>query len=153
RLQAIGEARIVLEGSMRSDSVMQADSLPAVGNRTRAPWIAALAALFLAAVGWWQWLKPRGAEPHPVTRFTAATVQTNGFGVPSLSRDGTLLAYHSGNQFYVRSMDRLEARPVQGMEGAIANDVRFSPDNQWLAFTTNGQLRKVPLAGGAALTL
>src|SRR5262249_35869518 len=31
RLQAIGEARIVLEGSMRSDSVMQADSLPAVG--------------------------------------------------------------------------------------------------------------------------
>ena len=59
------------------------------------------------------------------------------------------------NQIYLRSMVDPVARPVPGTENG--RFPVFSPDGQWLAFFAGTaspfQLKKVPVAGGAPLTL
>jgi serine/threonine-protein kinase len=48
-------------------------------------------------------------------------------------------------------MDQLSATPISGTSGA--SSPFFSPDGQWVGFTADGELRKVPLVGGPAVTL
>jgi len=49
-------------------------------------------------------------------------------------------------QIFVRPLDRDDARPLAGTEGARA--LAVSADGQWVAFWADGALKKVPLAGG-----
>ncbi|PYV40297.1 MAG: hypothetical protein DMG09_07115, partial [Acidobacteria bacterium] len=75
--------------------------------------------------------------------------------VVALSPDGSRLVYVANRagaqQLYVRPIDRLEATPIPGTEGA--ESPFFSPDGQSLGFFAEGKLKKVSLSGGAALTL
>jgi serine/threonine-protein kinase len=48
-------------------------------------------------------------------------------------------------------MDRLEATPIPGTDGAVAPF--FSPDSLWIGFFAEGKLKKAPLGGGAIVTL
>ena len=48
-------------------------------------------------------------------------------------------------------MDQLEPIPIPGTEGA--DNPFFSPDGQWVGFFAGGKLKKVPISGGAPLTL
>ncbi len=64
---------------------------------------------------------------------------------------GSLLTSLAITQLYLRPMDSLEARPIPGTEGAV--NPFFSPDGQWLGFFAGGKLKKVPVSGGAAVTL
>ena len=76
--------------------------------------------------------------------------------VIAVSDDGRYFAYVAarGNQqlVFVRAIDEAEARPVTGTDGASAL-FSFSPDGQWLAFGVAGDLRKIPVGGGAPLSL
>ena len=54
-------------------------------------------------------------------------------------------------QLYLRQLDREEAQPIAGTEGATAPVV--SADGQAVAFYANGAIRRVPLAGGPVTTL
>jgi serine/threonine-protein kinase len=56
-----------------------------------------------------------------------------------------------GLQLYARAMDQLTARPIAGTSGG--GSPFFSPDGQSVGFAANGELRRVPLAGGPAVTL
>jgi serine/threonine-protein kinase len=155
RLQAIGEARIVLN---RPDAPQPVHPQT---DRRPAPWIVATAALAaLAAAGWWMALKPRPAGSKPVMRFATTIAEAKGgfWPVPILSRDGKLLAYESANRIYIRRINEFEAKPVAGTEGtsdSIPPSFCFSPDDEWIAFESDKytQLRKVPVNGGAPLTL
>ncbi len=59
-------------------------------------------------------------------------------------RDGT-------RSLYVRELDRDEARPVPGTDGARA--LAVSPDGKWAAFWADGALKKVSLGGGPVALL
>ena len=48
-------------------------------------------------------------------------------------------------------MDQLGATPMAGTRGG--SNPFFSPDGQWVGFWAGGELRKVPLGGGPAVTL
>jgi len=97
----------------------------------------------------------------PVTRLVVplpATDRLAGLDVSSVavSPDGTHLVYVASSssaiqQLYVRAMDGLETRPISGTEGA--SNPFFSPDGQWVGFFAGGKLKKVPITGGATLTL
>jgi serine/threonine-protein kinase len=52
---------------------------------------------------------------------------------------------------YVRRLAQLQATALAGTTGA--RDPFFSPDGQWLGFFADGKLKKISVAGGAAVTL
>jgi serine/threonine protein kinase len=98
------------------------------------------------------------SQPSPsaesVTRFTIDA--PIGFAPEmTLSPDGQILAYvargSASNQIYLRSFDRFEAIPLQGSEPAV-NPV-FSPLGKWVAYYSQGKVKKQPVAGGTAVPL
>jgi serine/threonine-protein kinase len=54
-------------------------------------------------------------------------------------------------RLHLRSIDRFEATPIRGTEAG--DGPFFSTDGRWLGFFSGGSLKKVALAGGAAMTL
>jgi eukaryotic-like serine/threonine-protein kinase len=157
RLQAIGDWRLLEATSPELNATAPSHSrLSWISATSWAAFATAFAALF-AGVALWAWLKPAAPTAKPVTRFSM-TLPGNmfGFGSLALSRDGSLLAVAggTGKPLYLRRMDQLEARALPGTEGA--GSAAFSPDGQWIAyniFGNPGSLKKLPVAGGAALTL
>jgi eukaryotic-like serine/threonine-protein kinase len=157
RLQAIGEARIVLDSrdgwTGPSPSSVRSPLPPSRNRLILWGCAAALVAVAAAASGW---LLGRAKTPSPVvTRLSvllpvplAPHYETANV---ALSRDGGTLAYvgikNGIPSLYVRRMDEVEVRPLAGTEGA-AGPV-FSPDGAWVAFIADGKLKKVPVLGGS----
>ena len=55
-------------------------------------------------------------------------------------------------QMYSRASEQLDPAPIRGTEGGT--HPFFSPDGQWIGFnSSDGKLKKVPVGGGAPLTL
>ena len=73
----------------------------------------------------------------------------------AISPDGRRIAYtarQGGQQrLYVRPLDRFEATPLAGTDGATMPF--FSPDGRWVGFFANGKLQKVSIEGGTPVTL
>jgi Tol biopolymer transport system component/predicted Ser/Thr protein kinase len=102
-----------------------------------------------------------GAQKQkPVTRFTvrAPAGLVLGRNAPSLaiSPDGRTLVFTAGppggpTSLYKRGLDQLDAAVIPGTEDA--GDPFFSPDGGWVAFQAGGTLKKVPLSGGAPMTI
>jgi serine/threonine-protein kinase len=125
------------------------------------PWALAAVSTFVLAV-----LTIRNAmrPPQPAipntTRVTVLLPETDHLALgltPALamSPDGMRLVYAANRggstQLYLRSLDRFEATPIPGTEGA--GSPFFSPDGQSLGFSAEGKLKKVSLGGGAPLTI
>src|SRR6202521_3645350 len=166
RLRDIGDARIEIEEALVAPATAEppaaAKGIRTFGRRTL---ISSLGILLLGAAiaGLAIWnLKPSFAPPpQPVSRLVInlppgqqlAGLESG--SAVALSPDGTYLAYvarQSGNQqLYLRAMDSQEAKPIPGTEGGV--NPFFSPDGQWVGFFAGGNLKKVSVSGGAALTL
>src|SRR4051812_43360364 len=157
RLQAIGEARIVLDSTDVATGPM-ASSLRGpspTARKSRLLWGASVLVPVVAAAAA-GWLLARATIPAPVvTRLSVSlpvpispryeTVNV------ALSQDGSTLAFvgmsNGTARLYIRRMDQNEVRPLAGTEGA--GDPIFSPDGVWIAFVADGKLKKVPVLGGA----
>jgi Tol biopolymer transport system component/predicted Ser/Thr protein kinase len=151
RLQAIGEARIVMENPAQPSPLSSHSAL-----RFRpAGWIAAGVIAAVAGLSLWFARQPKPAEPRVVTHFTISLSQGagQGDGAVALSRDGSRLAFTAGTprQIFVRNMDQLEAKMIQGTTGAAY--LSFSPDGQSISFVAEAQLKKVAAAGGPVQVL
>jgi len=160
RLQAIGEARIVLDSrDGRPDPSAPSVRSPSPPSRNRLLWpgAAALMAVAAAASGWL--LARASIPPAVVTRLSVSlpVPLTPYYETPSvaLSRDGGTLAYvgidKGTTSLYVRRMDEVEVRPLAGTEGA--RGPAFSPDGAWIAFIVDGKLKKVPARGGSGTVI
>jgi len=175
RLHDIADARIEIEALGREPAAEIAQAIQPARGSARAHWWFALAGLaagaFLGAVAM-RWAQPP-ARSNPETRppllQTAIEAPANaplalgsyatsmGYDSPvvALSPDGAYLTYlakaASGTMLYLREMTSGEVRPIPGTEGAINSF--FSPDSQWLGFLTNDRVKKIPLRGGAPITL
>ena len=161
RLQAIGEARIVMENATEGGLEAEAARPQAAPAWRLALSGAAVLALGLTLGALW----PRPAlPPAPALRLSAeigadASLVTLILGAGSaavLSPDGALLAFVAEKagalpQLYVRTLEELRARPLLGTEGA--RNPFFSPDGQWIAFFADRKLKKVAVTGGAIVTL
>ncbi|HXI90434.1 MAG TPA: protein kinase [Blastocatellia bacterium] len=92
------------------------------------------------------------SEPLALTGFTPLAI---GRVAIAISPDGSNLVYvaiHNGAaQLYLRPLDRFEAKPISGTEGAY--NPFFSPDGKWVAFFADNKLKKVSLSGGEPATL
>ncbi|HET9402301.1 MAG TPA: protein kinase, partial [Candidatus Acidoferrales bacterium] len=165
RLQAIGEARITLDralsGSTEEGAVTALPPMPVW--RRALPW--ALVAVLILLVGalsfafWERWGSATTARQLMRLSVELGAADASLYAGPgsalAISPDGTVLAFtaRSGPQWslYLRRLDQSDATVVAGSEGA--RDPFFSPDGQWVAFFTADKLKKVSVAGGAAMTL
>jgi len=107
------------------------------------------------------WYVAHGESSGPSLTLKRFTIDPRPTGlnesyVPlALSPDGTKLVYAAGtfqgSQLYVRALDQLDPKPLDGTLGA--GNPFFSPDGQWIGFVASASLKKVPVSGGAVVTL
>ena len=123
----------------------------------RGPLVPALAMIAIAttALAAWGWLRPAAdASRGPGWKVSIALPDSTplGDGI-ALSRDGTTLVYDGNDQLWVRTATEVEPYPLPGGEGAGFSAI--SPDGTQVAFyhRPTGQIRVVPITGGAARTV
>jgi serine/threonine-protein kinase len=132
------------------------ETLPIAGRRSAALWTAAAvaSAVVAATVGWR--LAPRQA-PIPVRAILVPPEaqrqnQTVIDRQVALSPDGRTLVHVTGpGDLLVRRLDSLTEESIAGVTDA--RDPFFSPDGAWLGFFAGGELRKVPIHGGPAVSI
>jgi len=155
RLQAIGEARIILENPHAEPD---ADAAPTAGQliatHSRGGWIpwAISAVLLLGVAGAVAW-DFRPSPPAPITRFALTLDPGQAFtssrrGYLGISPDGAQIAYIANTQLYIRSMSEEEPRLISGVP---TGPLVFSPDSRWLLGYKPDALWRTPLTGGTPL--
>jgi Tol biopolymer transport system component len=89
------------------------------------------------------------APESPVRRFfipvAAAEGQPRLEGV-TLSPDGKHIAYTFDGKLWLRDLDKVDPRPIEGSEGA--REPFWSPDGAHVAYVTDGKLWRVASTGG-----
>ncbi|HUA01333.1 MAG TPA: protein kinase [Candidatus Aquilonibacter sp.] len=83
--------------------------------------------------------------------------KTADLGNFSVSPDGRKIAFpvssaDGQSRVWVRSLDSLDARPLDGTEGATQLPF-WSPDSSFIAFFAQGKLKKIESSGGQLVTL
>ena len=164
RIADISATLFVINHQARLAAGIEAPLVPPHAPRKplwrRALLYAAAVAVTAAGAGYAAWtLKP--PPVRSVTRFSitlpGGELFTNSNRhLVALSPDGTRLAYAANNRLYLRALDQLDASPIRGTEAISTLSSRspfFSFDGQWIGFWAGGQLRKVPVNGGAPVTL
>lgn len=154
RLQAIGEARIIIDEG--EPPVAPAPRIPR-GALNKLPWaIAAAALIALAATLVWFWPRP---VPRPLVRFGVELGPEAGLEdryPVAFSPDGRRIAYYTrAERGRVNLVSRLLDQPSVRVlaEAEQPGSPFFSPDSQWIAFASEGKLRKVSVDGGPVQTL
>jgi Tol biopolymer transport system component len=133
---------------------------PAPSQKSRGPWPvlsgAIVGALMVGLVAWRFW--PAAPVAPPSTRFAidlpADQVFTRaGRHVLALSPDGMHLAYVANRALYLQSFSELAPALISGTANADPSEPVFSPDGAWIAYWSNGALKKIPVGGGSAIQL
>jgi Tol biopolymer transport system component/tRNA A-37 threonylcarbamoyl transferase component Bud32 len=159
RLRDIGEARIALEEAL-SGAADPTTAAPAAPSVRRQLWLRDGAVVLLALVAaWLAFLYPhQKPSPGQVIRFEiSAPEKTVLSDFLALSPDGRRLAFTATGadgqtRVWVRSLDALESRPLDGTEDATYFPF-WSPDSRFIAFYAQGKLKKIDATGGPAVTL
>ena len=158
RVRDIGDVRLAMEGVFESTGSARGESTaalhPLVWQRPIPAIISALALVVITGLAVWALTRSAPAAPDFVARFSIVLPSGFANGPHSqiaLSPDGTHLVYAANDQLYLRDMDQMEAAPIRRTEGAV--EPFFSPDGQSVGFWADGQLKRVSLTGGAAVTI
>ncbi|HYV96237.1 MAG TPA: protein kinase, partial [Gemmatimonadaceae bacterium] len=112
--------------------------------------------LALAALGWSLARRapvpPLGTASFEITLRGGLRVgQQTGVSM-AFAPDGKSIVYVASRalkfQLYRRSLDDLESHPLAGTEDGLRPAI--SPDSKWVVFYAGGQIRRVPIEGGAS---
>jgi serine/threonine-protein kinase len=122
-------------------------------------WFAAFLAAAAAAL--WSWSSRATTKPNggSTVRFllTADTMGIAPLNAFAFSPDGRTIVFLGSTgsdtvkRLYARALDAVVARPIPGTEGAF--EPVFSPDGKWIAFWSDGDVKKVRLDGQQLVTL
>ena len=164
RLQAIGEARIIIERYLAnpgaSTSSIERISPEQHASRRVLPWsIAALAVVLALLATWAPW---RQSSDGPRAMRLAFAVPPNlAFNDAQsdsaiISPDGQKIAFTATSpdgkwQLWVRALDSPDARLLPGTDDPL--EPFWSPDSRSIAFGSQGKLKRVDLVGGSAQVL
>ncbi|HEY7575468.1 MAG TPA: protein kinase, partial [Thermoanaerobaculia bacterium] len=165
RWQTAHDVRLQLEWIARGGSPSGVSAVTASGRRPRREllaWGIAGLALAAAALGW---IRAAG-RPEPATqavRFSVAPPANAAFetvggnvGLVTVSPDGLKLVFSAvgsdgKRQLWIRPLDSLAARPLPGTE--TGSYPFWSHDSRSVGFFGYGELRRVEIAGGPAITI
>ena len=154
RLDSASDARLEIDDAIAFPA---AETLAPAATPSRRVTPAAIAALagftVIAALVAWILMRPPPVVPVLPARFAIAAAPGLPLNVSGLDRDlalspdGRRLVYRAGGSntagspLMLRAIDRLDAQPVADVSGAYAPF--FSPDNRWIGFFENTDLKKV----------
>lgn len=143
------------------DMPVSADQrVPASHGWSFVPWTVAVLSLGVGAAGLLRGLTRRTADAAPAARFVVSVPDSS---TPlrvlgpmiSISPDGSKLLTMGGTsrerRLYLRPLDQLDATPLRGTEGATRP--AFSRDGGSILFLVDTRLKRMPLAGGPAVTI
>jgi len=162
RYRDIGEAQYEIEQVLADPGGLFVQPVTAAKPRKKVklglPWVAAAIVLASIIVGVTVW-KLRPTELKQVMRFYHELPEDQEFtstaaSVVDLSADGTKIVYVANQQLYIRDLNELTARPIQGTAGS-PNTPIFSPDGLWVGYNSSqdSQWKKITVSGGAPVTL
>jgi serine/threonine protein kinase len=164
RLQAIGEARIIIERYLANPGLSTSSierGLPEQRvSRSVLPWgIAALAVATALILAWAPWRQ--SSEATRAMRLSFAVPPNLAFNDAQpdsavISPDGQKIAFTATSadgkwQLWVRSLDSSDARLLPGTDDPL--EPFWSPDSKSIAFGSQGKLKRVDLVGGSAQVL
>ena len=157
RLQAIGDARIVLEEYLADPgSFLAPEADGGVRSVGGLSWKWAIPVGLVAILATLAGLVVVSRQATPRVTQSSLTAPEDGRiraveGL-ALSPDGSILAFIAEKdatiQLWVRAMDDLSAQPLAGTENA--KFPFWSPDGRHLGFFADGKLKRIPVVGGAA---
>jgi serine/threonine-protein kinase len=158
RLHGLADMRLALDGAFDS-AVRPADRAGPGARRAWSPALTiALAIAVALAAGAGGWRFGRAAAPRPdVTRMRLELPSGNDFyyngrHLVAVSPAGSHVVYGAGLGLWMQALDQLDPVPVPGAE-LEGRSPFFSPDGQWIAYYSGGELRRAPVRGGAMVTI
>ena len=156
RFRDMGDVRLALDGAFAVEPELQPP--PDRRERRRSGWIplAAAAALgaLIAGAGVWTLARRAPASP-PILRFAVpAPAPKTSTPVIEISPDGRQIAFvavdASGSpRVWIHALDTGESRIVTPRD-ETREPIFWSPDSRYVAFFSEGRIKKVPAAGGPA---
>jgi eukaryotic-like serine/threonine-protein kinase len=174
RYHSMADVRVDIEDVLPDPhGVSPPPAVDAVRRSKGAAWAVGaslLTAVVVVAIAFWSRSAPPVAEA-PVTRSIITSLPFDRRSPPpagqsrelerpfptaiALSPDGRTAVVRAltdnGSQLFRRTLDRLDITPIEGTDGA--EGPFFSPDGVWIGFWVNGELKRVPIAGGPASTI
>jgi serine/threonine-protein kinase len=156
RLHAIGDMRLALDGAFDAAIAAAPASVERPAWRRALPVLAAVAATAVVVGALASGLSGPAVAPS-VSRLQMLvppdqTFYFYGRHLVTISPDGTRVAYTAGLGLWLHDLDELDARPVPGAE-IEARGPFFSPDGQSIGYYAAGELKRVPVNGGAPVSL
>jgi serine/threonine-protein kinase len=166
RVRDMSAIRLALDGAFDAPSAIAPSAptpVPRATWRRALPWVVIAILLGALATGGALWPR-RGPVPR-VAIFTIPWTADQPFRVPlqatgiALSPDGSRLVYRvvqdvsaTDATLFQRELGQLSAVPIPGTEGTVGGFF-FSPDGRWIAFHSDGALKRISVAGGVAQTI
>jgi serine/threonine protein kinase len=162
RYSGISDARVEIQKVLGDPSGIFAIPISTVEPRRKLRFtlalIAATVILTAVIVGIVVW-NLKTTEPPKVIRLNHELPMDQEFTnigrpVVAISSDGMNIVYVANRQLYLRNLNELTARPIQGTEINPTTPF-FSPDGKWVGFYSpeDSQLKKITVSGGAPVTL
>ena len=115
----------------------------------------AVIAIILGAWGWLRTEEPPGTARYNLAFLPGEELVDLAAQTFDVSRGGEVIVYvgpgQEGNQLWVKHHDDIGATPLPGTTGASCPSI--SPNGGEVAFISAGELRKMPVTGGVAVTL
>ncbi|MEO6525850.1 MAG: hypothetical protein ABIP93_04435, partial [Gemmatimonadaceae bacterium] len=123
--------------------------------------ITSLVALLAIGVGAWGWLRP--VRSASVLRYTISlpallTGVAAEDPVPLPSADGSVIVFagprqgrNAGSRLWLKRRESRAATPIVGTDDA--ESFTLSPDGAWIAYVLGTRLVRVPVTGGAPVTI
>ena len=159
RIADVQDLRLALDGAFGSSISSPAAPIRSTGlRRFTAPIAGGLIVAVLASAVTWFSSRTGDDVPPRISRLQVTPPDSARLTVSADDRnlaitpDGARLVYvgDAGRQLFVRAMDALEPRSVY--TGAPRGPF-VSPDGNWIGFAESGELKKIPIGGGPAVTL
>jgi len=156
RIRDMGDVRLALEGAFAPDS--QIPVAPAgFSTRRRVLEIAAVALVVALATGAAAWLLTRPEPPSRVPVRVNVDPPDRMGPFLALSSDGRNIAFiaadaNNAPRLWVHSLETGEARMLMNA-GIVRHPPFWSPDGRWVAFFSDGKLKRIAVAGGPAEVL
>jgi len=127
-------------------------TVPGRARRQRVTlWLLLGASVLLLASGAWILWQMSHTLPVQVVKFPVAPPENTSYRMPVISPDGRFVVVQSEGpegkpMLWLRALDAMKPDVIPGTEGGFAPF--WSPDSQYLAFFSDGSLKKVRLSDG-----